>query len=115
MNHTSIDPNEVTTPPPPTNVFIEYRIYYDEDGNIIMCAMVQHPPDTNYIVVSKEEYENYMRYRVKNGKLEKIRLDTSNLNYLRKCDSGFRVVAGHAPLLLEPSENWESIEYYDYR
>jgi len=36
---------------------IEYRLHYDDGGNIIMCTMQQHPKDTEYLVVDKEIYE----------------------------------------------------------
>lgn len=100
---------------PPVSVVPEYRIYYDEFGNITACAMVQHPPGENYIIVSVEQYHNYWRYRVKNGKLEPIKIDASSTNILRKSDKGFKVVKGHANLLLDDKEHFENVEFYAYR
>ena len=34
---------------------IEYRIHYNDNGDITMCTMQNHPRDTTYIVVTKHE------------------------------------------------------------
>jgi hypothetical protein len=94
---------------------IEYRIHYNELGNITQCTMQQHPLDTTYLVVDSTTYENYFRYRVNvaRKKLEKI---DSNLGInvkLKKNNHGYAVVEGHAGLVLEKDEYYENIEYYD--
>lgn len=115
MNNQPSENNDdiVIIPAPPESVFIEYRLYYDENGSITACAMVQHPPGDNYIVVDRDVYDNYMRYCVKDGKLEKIKQDSSTSNSLRKSTSGYKIVSGHAPLIIYGDEDYTEIEYYD--
>ena len=36
-------------------VEIEYRLHYNELGEITCCTMQQHPDSDSYIVVTKEE------------------------------------------------------------
>jgi hypothetical protein len=93
---------------------IEYRIYYDVDGNITSCSMQSHEPGT-YIVVSKTDYENYFRYTVINGKLKKIESDSGFRVQLRKSNTGFPTVKNHAGLIIEQDETYTDIEYYEYR
>lgn len=107
------DNNILVIPAPPEFVFIEYRLYYDENGTITSCAMVQHPSGDNYVVVDRDVYDNYMRYYVKDGKLEKIKQGSSNSNTLQKSTSGYKVVAEHAPLIICDDEYHPEIEYYD--
>ena len=93
---------------------IEYRIYYDESGNITSCSMQSHEPGT-YIVVSKNDYDNYFRYTVVNGKLKKIESDPGFRVQLVKSTSGFPTVKNHAGLVIEQDEAYTDIEYYEYR
>jgi hypothetical protein len=92
---------------------IEYRIHYDDCGNITMCTMQQHPDNSQYLVVSQHEYDNYFRYYVVDNQLKKIDIPTGDRVQLKKSDSGYRVVKNHAGLLLEPAETYTDIEYYD--
>ena len=94
---------------------IEYRFHYDNSGNIYMCTMQEHPDNTQYVVVTKEEYELYFKYKVVKGKLKLIEHQTGIKNGLEKSDSGFRVVKNNAALLLLDDEVYNDIEYYDYR
>lgn len=96
--------------PTPT---IEYRIYYNEQGAITMCAMANHPLDENYIVVTKEEYDNYFRYTVVEGKLKKIDTNHGYRVQLKKSTTGYKVVKNHAGLLLEDGDTYTDVEYYD--
>jgi hypothetical protein len=91
----------------------EYRIHYDDTGNITMCTMQDHPAETDYIVVSKEEYDNYYQYTVVDAKLKKIDRNSGYSVQLVKSTSGYRVVKNHAGLVLESDENYQDIEYYD--
>jgi hypothetical protein len=94
---------------------IEYRIHYDEFGNITMCSMQQHPKDTNYVVTDKATYNNYFKYRVNvaRKKLEKVATNLGLSVQLKKSDHGYAVVKNHAGLLLEKDEIYNDIEYYD--
>jgi hypothetical protein len=92
---------------------VEYRIHYDSAGNITMCTMQDHPTETNYIVVSKEEYDNYYQYTVVDAKLKKIDRNPGSSVQLTKSDSGYQVVKNHAGIVLEPGEIYTETEYYD--
>lgn len=97
---------------PAPQVEIEYRIYYNDAGDITHCSMIEHA-DGNYIVVDKNTYDNYFQYHIVNGKLKKIESDARYSVKLRKSTKGYPVVAGHASLILEPGETYENIEYYE--
>ena len=89
---------------------IEYRVYYDDDGNIYRCSMIDHEPG-DYIVVSKEQYDLPSHYKVIKGTLVKIDNDAGYRVQLRKSTTGYPVVAGHAGLLIE-DEEYPNREYY---
>jgi hypothetical protein len=92
---------------------VEYRIHYDTAGNITMCTMQNHPTETDYIVVTKEEYDNYYQYTVVDTKLKKIDRNLGSSVQLTKSDSGYQVVKNHAGIILEPGEDYADTEYYD--
>jgi len=94
---------------------IEYRIHYDNIGRITMCSMQQHPNDTEYLIVDKETYDNYTKYRVNvdKKKLEKVVVDPRVNVKLKRSDQGYAVVRHHAGLLLESHETYKDIEYYE--
>jgi hypothetical protein len=92
---------------------IEYRIHYDDAGNITMCSMQNHPEQTNYIVVTKHEYDHYYQYTVVDAKLKKIDRDSGNRVQLTKSASGYQVVKNHAGIILEAGEIYDNTEYYD--
>lgn len=93
---------------------IEYRIHYDTNGFIVGCTMIDHPDDSNYVVVDRETYDNYFRYdRVINGKLRKIIFDPGYRVQLYPSNSGYNVVKNHAVLLLEENETYDDTEYYN--
>lgn len=91
----------------------EYRIHYNNIGEIYMCTMQQHPADTTYLVVTKEEYDNYFRYTVAEGKLKKIDTNPGYRIQLKKSTTGYQVVKDHAGLVLESGETYANTEYYD--
>lgn len=101
---------EVTPDPVP-----EYRFYYDEAGKITNCSMLNHPQSGKYLVVTKEEYNNYIRYEIKNDKLSVIETSNRILSALVKSNTGFATVKGHAALLIEDTEVYDNIEYYAAR
>lgn len=93
---------------------IEYRIHYDSKGLIVSCTMVDHPENSNYVVVDKDTYDNYFRYdRVINGKLRKIIHDPGYRVQLHPSTSGFEVVKNHAALLIEDNETYNDTEFYN--
>ena len=90
----------------------EYRIHYEEDGHITMCTMINHPTDTTYIIVSKDEYDNYFRYTIVDGKLKKIDNNPGIRVQLVSSSDGYAVVKKHAGLIIEPTDTYNEIEYY---
>ena len=92
---------------------IEYRLHYNELGEIYMCTMVDHPDATDYIVVTKDEYDHYFHYSVVNSKLKKIDRDAGYRVQLRKSKSGYPTVSGHASLIIEADETYNNTEYYE--
>ena len=94
---------------------VEYRIYYNTAGEITHCSMRNHPSDGNYIVVNQKEYDEYYKYTVENGMLKEIDHVHNFHVKLIKSTSGYAVVKNHAGLVLEPSDTYKHIEYYDYR
>ena len=100
----------VVTPDP----VIEYRLHYNEHGDIYSCTMLDHPADTQYIVADKDTYDLFHRYRVIDGKLVLIPIDDGLQRPLIKSTRGFAVVKNNAALLLE-NEEYNDTEYYDKR
>jgi len=98
---------------PEISTQLEYRLHYNDDGDITMCSMQQHPESTQYIVVTKEEYDNYFRYCVVKGQLVKIEHNSKYRVRLKKSTKGFRTVAGHAGLVIEADEVYNNVEYYE--
>jgi len=96
-------------------VELEYRLYYNELGEITSGSMANHSGTDNYIVVTQTEYNRYFDYRVAEHKLKKIDRDSGYCVKLTKSDCGFCVVKNHAGLILEPEETFPTIEYYAYR
>ena len=95
---------------PITPVVLEYRFYYNEEGDITSCSMQNHA-EGNYIVVTQDEYKHYFQYQVIKGQLKKIEHDAGYRVQLTKSTQGFKVVLGHAGLLIE-DETYTDVEYY---
>lgn len=96
---------------------IEYRLHYNDSGDIVSCSMRDpHPESTQYIVVTKEQYDNYFRYKVVNKQLQLIvhSIGVKNCLY-RSLNAGFKVIAGHPAILVEENEVYQNVEYYEYR
>lgn len=91
---------------------IEYRLHYNDLGEIYCCTMQQHPEATNYVVTNKVTYEQYYNYRVVEGRLSKITHNSQYQVRLKKADHGYCVVGGHAGLILESNETYQDTEYY---
>ena len=96
----------------PKAVEYECRIYYNESGEITHCSMTDHT-EGKYIVVTREVYDNYFRYRIVNDQLITIDADAGYRVKLKRSSKGYAVVAGHAGLLLEQNETYNNIEYYE--
>jgi hypothetical protein len=114
MNQEEIDAYwaEVKTLEPPQ---IEYRLHYNDLGEIVMCSMSEHPAYTQYVVVTRAEYDRYFDYCVADGKLTKINRTRTNAVKLKKSTQGLCVIRNHAGVLLENTETYQDTEYYEYR
>ena len=98
---------------PLVDPIVEYRIHYDTDGNITMCTQTNHPENTQYLVVTKEQYQHYYLYRISNNKL--ILLDNGIKNHvqLKKSDHGYCTVRNHAGIVLLADETYKEVEFYE--
>lgn len=92
---------------------LEYRLHYDDQGNIVMCSMQGHPESTQYLVVDRDTYDTYFSYYVKDGKLVKIESSIKYSVPLKKSTTGYPVASKNASILIEESENYTDIEYYE--
>jgi hypothetical protein len=93
---------------------IEYRMHYDDEGTITMLSHQNHPDSKQYLIVTKEIYDNYEKYyvNIKEKKVEKVVHNRGISVQLKKNDTGYAVVKNHAGLVVEPTENFGNIEYY---
>lgn len=95
---------------------IEYRLYYNQLGEIIMGSMTADTlPSDPYVVVTQQEYDRYFDYRVVDGRLKKIDRDAGYRVKLEKSNRGYCVVKNHAGLLVEPEETYTTTEHYAHR
>lgn len=95
---------------------VEYRLHYDEFGRITVCSMQNHPADTDYLVVTKEQYENYAKYAVdtKTKKLKIVVVSNPGVSIqLKRSTKGWGAVKHHAGIVLENDETYNEIEYYE--
>jgi len=105
------------TPAPKELEPAEYRLYYDEGGNIRWASVRNHPTDIeyDYIIVPKEVHEEHNKYRInlKTLKTELIPIDSGLHVMLVKSTKGYKVIKHHANLLLENEDNYQGeTEYY---
>ena len=94
---------------------IEYRLYYNEAGEVTMYCEVDHPAEGNYVVIDHPDVffkNNTGRLRVINGELKIIDVKLVETR-LTKSTTGQPVVRGMAAVALEPGEQYPQIEYYD--
>jgi len=100
----------------PKEIVKEYRVFYDDNGEIIGQSMTEPHLEGSYIVVTEEEYNNIHKYaKVKDGELK---LKVFNPGYKRQLIPGvaqFTVVKNHAGILLEQDETYDDTEQYGYR
>ena len=97
---------------PIAKVEIEYRLHYDELGEIVMCSMADHPESNHYVVVSKDKYQRYFDYRIVKGQLIKIDQASIYSVKLTRSTIGYPTVKNHAGLIIEPVEEYQDVEYY---
>lgn len=98
------------------SIIKEYRLYYNSDGTIIGLWENSHPEGNNYIVLDDPGIfysANTHMLRVQNKKLVVLDPRAPLLIRLKKSNTGFKVVKGHAALILEQHETYPEVELYD--
>lgn len=94
----------------------EYRLYYNEVGEVTMYCEVNHPKEGNYIVIDHPDVffkNNTSLMRVVDGQLKILKSQPLNYSKLQKSLQGQPVVRGMAAVALTPEDNYTDIEYYD--
>ncbi len=94
----------------------ENRLYYNADGTIIGLWNNDYPNSNNYIVLDDLKTlnsSNTQLLRVQNKKLVVLDAHSPAKSRLKKSSTGFRVVKGHAALILEHNETYPDVEHYD--
>ena len=94
---------------------IEYRLHYNDMGDIIMCSYQNHPDSRQYLIVDQEIYNDYVKYRVNvaQKKLEEVVFDLRISVKLKRSNRGYAVVRNHAGLILELDEKYKDVEHYE--
>jgi hypothetical protein len=96
----------------------EYRVYYDENGFITNTSCLKKDeilPDRPYLIVSKDEFDNFHKYIVIKNKLIERKDNAGQLKQIVKSTTGFLTVKNNPALLIEQDESYTDTEYYDYR
>jgi len=93
---------------------VEYRLYYNEQGQIYLGAQTKndYPEGDNFVQVTKDEYQNYNDYWVRDKQLVKIDKRPKHRVQLKVKDSGKATVKGHASIPLMDNETYSDIVYY---
>jgi hypothetical protein len=95
----------------------EYRLYYNVDGTVIGLWESSHPDGDNYIVLDDPglfHNSNTHMLRIQNKKLVLIDPRAPAKVRLKKSSSGFKVVKGHAAVIVNQDEVYDDqVEYYD--
>lgn len=95
----------------------EYRLYYDDLGNIVQVSDSNwnHPESGNYVIVDKNIHNNWNSYYIRNRQAVLKITNASSLVQLVKSNAGYKVVKNHPALIVEDTDTIKDIEYYDYR
>lgn len=98
----------------PAPIKIEYRLYYDKNGNALFksgdCA-----PGDNYIVITEHEFNRVPTHlmSVQDRQLIIAELDAKTSGRpLVLVGTGTPVAAGHPALVIEETDTEYQIEYY---
>lgn len=77
----------------------QYRVYYDTVSRDCTYKTIDNDTETNFIVVTKEEYEQIdfcpLYYVTIEGKIERKELDHSKQLRLRRSEIGFKTIKGN--------------------
>jgi len=100
----------------PKEIVKEYRVFYDDKGEIVGQSMIDPHLEGSYIVVAEEEYNNIHKYaKIKDGELKLKVFDPGYKRQLVPEGTQFTVVKNHAGILLEQDETYDNTEQYGYR
>ena len=93
---------------PPKIIEREYRLYYNEESEIIRASEIKNESYSEpFLIVTKKIYENFRCYEIKDGKLVKRGIR----RVPQLSDKGHRVAYGHSALLLENNEKVKEQHY----
>lgn len=93
---------------------VEYRLYYDNEGRPVTMSSSDFPVDGKYLVIDRETYDNAdYTVRVKDSKIVKMH-DSMYHYHALTTGPGFRVVKGHANILVDETYQGET-ETYDFK
>lgn len=101
------------------DVEIEYRIYYNDKGEIISTTMVKGDKinqDLPSIIVDKEIYNNSNKFEVVNGQV-KLRYTSSSQKvvYVKKENGNFKTMKNNLAILVEDNDNIKQVDTYGPR
>jgi hypothetical protein len=108
----------------PAPIEYEYRIYYDESGNITATSPTVKDAEMygftgNYIIVDEDTYKSVVaelhKYIVRNNKTTIRKDNAAQTPQLEKSQTGFKTVANNPGLILEDNETYKDVEHYDYK
>ena len=94
----------------------EFRLYYNDLGEITGLWESNHPDGKNYIVIENPDVFNKTNtrlLRVVDGKLTVLDGKAVEKSRLIKSDIGQAVVRGHAAIALYSDSEYDYVEYYD--
>jgi hypothetical protein len=96
----------------------EFRLYYNDSGEIIGLWESNHPSGDNYIVVDNPEIFNRTNtslLRVTGGKLIVLDNRTVEKFRLEKSTVGQPVVRGHAAIALYSNTEYVDVDFYNFK
>lgn len=103
----------------PVKVVEEYRAYYDAEGWITGFAGSGFPENMdNWVHIPRELYvtHTWNHLRLIDGNIVKIEPNYNHYFALTKSNKGFKIVKGHAGIILEDHDNYSGqVEYYEKR
>jgi len=103
---------------PPKVIEYEYRLYYNQEGNIYKGTVLKSDPiePGNYVVVEQTVYEKSSEYKIENEVPVKIPASQGYvIPGLIRSSKGIAVVKNNASLPLTEDDEYNNIDHYDYR
>jgi hypothetical protein len=108
----------------PSAIEYEYRIYYDNLGNITATSPTVKDAEMygftgDYIIVDENTYKSVFaevhKYIVHNNKITIKNNNATQTPQLEKSQTGFKTVKNLPGIILEDGETYKDVEHYDYK